>query len=331
MGTTSWSDDNYRDRVETRRKTGVSAFEYTDSVMASTPHSERKTHDSLSPHGVKFRESRDSEEHPNSKAVAVLFDVTGSMQNIPRVLQKKLPALMGLILRKGYLDDPAILFGGIGDATCDRSPLQIGQFESGIEMDEDLGKLYLEGGGGGGITESYELAMYFMANHTSIDCIEKRKERGYLFTIGDEIPYNSVKKHEVEEFLGETLQEDIPTRQIVAELTDKYEYYHIIPLHASKGSDPKVKEAWTDLLGQNVLMLDNPDLVCETIASTIGLCEGVVDFDRAMSDLEEITGDESVVSSVKNALVPMAAGGSLKASTVSGELESSSEDSVKEL
>jgi hypothetical protein len=34
----------------------------------------------------------------------------------------------------------------IGDATCDRAPLQIGQFESGIEINQDLAKLWLEGG-----------------------------------------------------------------------------------------------------------------------------------------------------------------------------------------
>ena len=62
---------------------------------------------------------------------------------------------------------------------------------------EDLGKLFLEGGGGGQLTESYELAMYFMARHTSIDCHEKRGKRGYLFIIGDEMPYPKVKRREV--------------------------------------------------------------------------------------------------------------------------------------
>ena len=58
------------------------------------------------------------------------------------------------------------MFGAIGDATCDRVPLQVGQFESDNRMDDDLGRIVLEGGGGGQQTESYELAMYFMARHT---------------------------------------------------------------------------------------------------------------------------------------------------------------------
>src|SRR5258706_8080797 len=96
------------------------------------------------------------------------------MEKVPRVLQAHLPKLVGLLIRKGCLEHPQILIGAIGDATCDTAPLQVGQFESGIEIEEDLGKLFLEGGGGGQVTESYELAMYFMARHTSIDCHEKR-------------------------------------------------------------------------------------------------------------------------------------------------------------
>jgi len=65
-------------------------------------------HPSLDPHRVAVRESRDSGEHPRSLAIAVLFDVTGSMRDVPRRLQDKLPQLLGLLLRKGYADDPQI-------------------------------------------------------------------------------------------------------------------------------------------------------------------------------------------------------------------------------
>jgi hypothetical protein len=83
------------------------------------------------------------------------------------------------------------MFGAIGDATCDRAPLQVGQFESDNRMDDDLSRILLEGGGGGQKTESYELAMYFMARHTAADCYEKRGKRGYLFIIGDELASSS--------------------------------------------------------------------------------------------------------------------------------------------
>jgi adenylosuccinate synthase len=113
----------------------------------------------------------------------VLVDVTGSMGGVPRALQKKLPKLLGLLKDSGYVRDPQIMFGAIGDATCDRAPLQVGQFESDNRMDADLERILLEGGGGGQKTKSYEVAMYFMARHTAADCFENRGKRGYLFML----------------------------------------------------------------------------------------------------------------------------------------------------
>src|SRR5258705_4384204 len=211
MGSGIWSPDVYDAADRYRRATGASAFAYSDSG-ASTVHK------ALDPKGVAMRESRDSDEHPDSVAIAVLFDVTGSMGSVPRVLQQKLPQLLGLLLRKGYVKDPQILFGAIGDATCDRVPLQVGQFESDNRLDDDLGRFVLEGGGGGQMTESYELAMYFMARHTSLDCYEKRGKRGYLFIIGDEQAYKKVKPAEVKAVIGDKLAEPIGLRAMVDEV-----------------------------------------------------------------------------------------------------------------
>src|SRR3954467_5694671 len=221
MGSTRWSDQHHHDRARLRAATGRDAFEYDQAIREG--RAEQRTHDKMNPFGVKLRESRHSEAHPESHAVAVLFDVTGSMQTVPRILQQNLPRLMGLLIRKGYLDHPQILIGAVGDATCDVAPLQVGQFESGIEIDEDLGRLYLEGGGGGHITESYELALYFMARHTALDCFAKRGRRGYLFVIGDEIPYPKVKRREVRAVVGDGLQASIPVEDVVAQLQRTYD------------------------------------------------------------------------------------------------------------
>src|SRR5258708_2749563 len=186
MGSGRWSTDVYDAAARHRAATGTGAFAYTDTGATHV-------HPDLDPHGVTVRESRDSAEHPRSLALAVLFDVTGSMRNVPRTLQAKLPQLLGLLLRKGYADDPQIMLGAIGDANCDRAPLQVGQFESDNRMDDDLSAILLEGGGGGQKTEAYELAMYFMARHTATDCYPKRGSRGYLFNIRRQDAYRSVQ------------------------------------------------------------------------------------------------------------------------------------------
>ena len=188
MGSGKWSTNVYDEHARFIAASGKGAFDYSDS-MHRAGRSTWRVHDTLNPWKVKARESRDSDEHPDSTAIAVMFDVTGSMGSIPVTLQKKLPELLGLLLRKGYVPDPQILFGAIGDATCDRVPLQVGQFESDNRMDDNLENIFLEGGGGGQRTESYELAMYFIARHTDIDCWNKHGRKGYLFIIGDEMAY----------------------------------------------------------------------------------------------------------------------------------------------
>ena len=305
MGTTRWSDDHYHDRANLRRRTGRDAFEHDHAIR--TGAADCGVHQKMNPLGVKLRESRDSDAHPESHAVAVLFDVTGSMGGVPRVLQAHLPQLMGLLIRKGYLDHPQILTGAIGDATCDVAPLQVGQFESGIEIEEDLGKLYLEGGGGGHITESYELALYFMARHTAIDCYEKRGRRGYLFVIGDEIPYAKVKSEEVSAIIGDGLQSSIPVEDVVAELQRTFDVYHVLPKMTSNWKHPLVRRRWPELLGQNALRLEEPAGICELIASTIGVAEGKVDLEQVSEDLQEAGASAAVARAVKNSLVEVGA------------------------
>jgi hypothetical protein len=299
MGSGRWSTDVYTAAANYRAASGKSAFAYNDSGA-------RKVHRALDPKGVGHRESRDSDEHPQSTPIAVLFDVTGSMGGVPRMLQTKLPQLLGLLTRKGYATDPHILFGAVGDATCDRMPLQIGQFESDNRMDEDLARIVLEGGGGGQKRESYELAMYFMARHTALDSVAKRGRRGYLFLIGDEMPYPRVNPGEVREIIGDDLREPIATEALVAELRRGYDVYYLMPSAAGWGGDAEILTRWRGLLGQNVLELDDLDAVCETIAVTVGLGEDIIDLDEGLADLVEV--DSAHGPTVGKALAPLQRG-----------------------
>ena len=297
MGSGRWDHDAYEAAEAYRKASGRSAFDYHDRVLSRTPRNQWRAHPGLEPYGVGVRESRDSAEHPTSLAISVLFDVTGSMGGVPRVLQTKLAELHGLLLRKRYVDHPQIMFGAIGDAYSDRVPLQVGQFESDNRMDDQLGEIVLEGGGGGQMRESYELAMYFMAHHTSLDCHEKRGKRGYLFIIGDEMPYPNVNPQQISRILGNrgdtprTGRGSLPTTPIevvVRDLTRKFDVYYILPEGSSYVGNDEVLGAWRALLGQNVIQLDDLDAVCETIALTIGLAEDRIDLDAGLDDLRNV-------------------------------------------
>ncbi|MDG4766011.1 hypothetical protein O7632_18165 [Solwaraspora sp. WMMD406] len=299
MGSGAWSTDVYRAASAYRKASGTSAFAYSDSGA-------RKVHPTLDPRGVTARESRDSTEHPQSLAITVLFDVTGSMGTVPRTLQEKLPQLLGLLLRKGYATDPQILFGAIGDATCDRAPLQIGQFESDNRMDDHLGNILLEGGGGGQMMESYELAMYFMARHTTIDCYERRGKRGYLFIIGDEMAYPKVKAREVRDVIGDRLDEDIPLRGILDEVRRRWDTYYLLPAGSHYAGNRRILDFWRDLLGQQAVALDDLAAVCETIATTVALGEQACDLDTALADLHDV-GAGDAAGTVSRALARIGA------------------------
>lgn len=302
MGSSFWSDDFYNDRKADRDAKKIDAFDYDAKIKSGAVAT--KTHDKLNPYGV-VRESRDSKEHPESNAIMVLFDVTGSMSGVPRVFQQNLPKLHGLLTRKNYIRDPQVLFGAIGDAYSDKAPLQIGQFESGNEMEDDIGKIYLEGNGGGQSTESYELGMYFALYKTSLDCFEKRKTKGYLFLTGDENAYPEVNRGQIEKLIGGKPESSMSTEQLVNKLKEKFHCYFIIPKGTSNAGASWLDKHWKELFGQNVIKLDDAAGICECIALVIGLNEGTVDLADGLSHIKGTT-DAMVVRSVGDALSTLA-------------------------
>jgi hypothetical protein len=300
MGSGRWSTDVYTARESKRKASGKSAFAYSDTVKKS---GKLKVHPTLDPFGVTFRESRDSAEHPTSNAVSVMFDVTGSMGGVPVQLQQYLPQLLGLLLYKNYIQSPQILFGAIGDAISDQVPLQAGQFESDNRMDEHLQNIVLERGGGPYGMESYELALYFMARHTIIDCYEKRHKKGYLFMIGDEMAYPKVDRKQIDKIMGGGLEASVSLPDIIDEVKEKYNLYFIVPVAASGGNADRIYSFWKDRLGeQHVIRLEDVSSIAETIAMTIGVNEGTIGLEDGVEDLKEMGTEASTIETVTKAL-----------------------------
>lgn len=302
MGYSHWSHDAYSARQHHRQQSGQDAFDYDRLVRQS---GQFVVHDLMNPYGVRYRESRDSDTHPESLPIGVFFDVTGSMGGIPRVLQIKLGALMRTLIARGYADHPQVLFGAVGDAYTDCVPLQVGQFESGIEMDDDLSRIVLEGGGGGQVHESYELALYVFARHTATDAWQKRRKKGYLFLMGDEMPYDYVNRDHVRQLIGDDLEANIPIETIIREVEERYHLFFLVVTEGAHGSQADVQSRWRGLLGERALLLDDPAAVSETIALQIGLVEGtVLDVDQAAHDLVAAGFDAQTVAKASQAVVP---------------------------
>ena len=266
---------------------------------------QRGCHALMNPRGIKMRESRDSLDHPNSLAIAFALDVTGSMGDIPKTLAtKELPTFMQLLTDCG-IADPQLLFMAVGDATSDQAPLQIGQFESTAQlMDQWLTWSYLEGGGGGTGSESYELAFYMLAQHTDLDCWVKRKKRGYLFMTGDELPYPAVSRHQIEALVGQKLDEDIPIEDVIAAAAETFHLFFLIPDLARRRN---CERRWRDLLGDNVICMEASTDTCAVAASIVALTEGAVpDLASVLQRLQAAGIPQERSAAVARALKPYA-------------------------
>ncbi|MCS7480306.1 hypothetical protein ACFFQW_41710 [Umezawaea endophytica] len=305
MGHGRWDDNAYAAAKTFRAAKGIADFGYTAATKGK-PSSSWKAAPSMDPLNVAARECRDSPDHADSTPIAVLFDVTGSMGSVPKIMQGKLGKLHGLLQRKGYLADPQLMFGGIGDADSDRVPLQVGQFESDNRMDDQLRDIFLEGNGGGQKSESYELAAYFVARHVVTDAWQKRGRKGYLFLIGDELNKPRLEARHIRRIIGDDIAQDIDPVSVYRELARKWNVYFILPNQSSYYNDDAIGEHWRQILGQNFLKLDDPGAVCELIAATIGVEERVVDLDQALVDLAEI-GSVAESRAVGKALVSVGA------------------------
>jgi hypothetical protein len=345
MGGTNHSDDVYASRLADASARGSDGFDY--SAKISSGATAAVVHNVLDPKkpnkaGKIVRESFDSDVHPDSVSVAVIFDVTGSMAEVPKIFVKKLGKLMSILVKKGYLVHPHILMGAVGDATCDKVPLQMGQFEGGNEMDEALTSIHCEGGGGGHITESYELAVYFLARKSDLDCVKKRGKKGYCFLMGDELPYPTVNRHQVEALIGDSMEANIKfsardprksdaTGDILAELEEKFEVFWIMPGGTSHFNDSSVNDPLRAIFGQNLLKLEDPRDVCELIATTIGVCEGY-DIDTIATDLRDVGASTGAVKSATSAIVPFASSKAIsKRATASADLVVAGDDAVARL
>lgn len=255
-----------------RSFTASTAGKTTDDIYSS-----RSIHKNLNPKGVKVRESRDSADNPNSTPIIVAIDVTGSMGMIADVLAREgLGTLFTELLDRKPVTDPHLMFMAVGDANCDSAPLQVSQFEADNRIVEQLTQIFIEHGGGGNNFESYNFPWYFAATHTVHDSMIKRGKRGYLFTVGDEEAPLNLTKDQIKQFIGDDLEREMSTEEMLAEAQRRYDVFHVIIAEGShaKSHPDRVRSSWNKLLGQHVIWLADHKKLAETIVSTIEVVEG---------------------------------------------------------
>lgn len=240
-----------------------------------------RLHPDMDPAAISVRESRDSAANPASTAIMVGLDVTGSMGMLADVIVRDgMRVLFEEIYDRKPVSDPHILFAGIGDVACDQAPLQVSQFEADICLAEQLTKLWLEHGGGGNSSESYDALWWFAACKTATDCWERRGRKGYLFTVGDEMAPYGLRESEIGKFLAgkdwPSSIGDMTAADLLAAAESKWNVFHVVVEEgdfARRQPDAVVAD-WRRLLGQRVLRLADHTALAEVIVSAIQVAEG---------------------------------------------------------
>ena len=290
MGCGSWSSSSWDSYKKSKNITSHSTV---SSLYTST-----SINKDLDPYGVKMRESCDSEEHPNSNAVIIGLDVTGSMGYLAEEIAKNaLNTLITEMYDNKSIIDPQLMIAAIGDSYCDRSPLQVSQFESDIRIAEQLQQIYFESGGGGNGGESYSLLYYFAARHTSIDCMNKRNQKGVLFTIGDECCHDFIPADHIKKVFGDEESGPVKFEDIFNEVSKMYEVYHIVI--GDDGNYHDSKNNWRKKIGERAIIIDDRsdvNRIPQIIEATLELKTG--------KKLEDITSryDGSTALVIRNAV-----------------------------
>lgn len=283
----------------------------TSSSGAKSAMGRRSMHKDTSPYDRTIKSETES-------PIVVNLDVTGSNIEFARIVYDKAPMFYGQIEQQGYLKDFDICFSATGDATCDSSPLQVCDFKKGIELDKELKKIYLESGGGGQLTETYELSAYYLANK----CEMPNAKTPFAFFIVDEAPYSSLDRDIVKEIIGDSLSEDISSKKVFQNLFNKFNGNVFIFENNYQGSGninssqtKSINKKWLETVGKqyesHIIPVVEEKSIVDLMLGTIALASGNRNMDAYLVDMGKRgqTNDrkKSVQSSLGNlskALVP---------------------------
>jgi hypothetical protein len=146
----------------------------------------------------------------------IAIDVTGSMASWPFEIFDRLPLLFNTLSQ--YREDLAICFAAIGDARVDHWPLQVTDFAQGFDLEQLLGSLYGEGGGGDS-AESYGLFAHWVNTHVEIP---NASDTPFLIVFGDAPMHPEVRRQQISEVMGDRVGADIDTYQAWQQVSQKW-------------------------------------------------------------------------------------------------------------
>ncbi len=213
----------------------------------------RKAAERASAHGPRTYEKK---SQPNQKIIdpqkhietssqnplIIAVDVTGSMADWPFEIFDRLPLLFNTLSQ--YREDLAVSFAAIGDVAVDRWPLQVTTFASGFDLEQLLGSLYGEGGGGDA-PESYGLFAHWVNTHVKIPATQ---EPPFLIVFGDVNMHPTIPKNFILSQLGDRVAKDIDAIQAWKKVSQKWNTW-FLRRPTGKAGDI-VDQQWAEAIGE---------------------------------------------------------------------------------
>lgn len=237
-----------------------------------------------------------------SNPIVFALDVTGSMGEWTKIIYDKLPMFYGQIMMQKYLKHPSLSFCAVGDVKTDNAPLQICEFCEGVELDEKLCYIYLEGKGGGNQHESYDLAAYFYSEKVILDNVDMP----FFFLTCDEKYYDECNKIHFKKVFGHTIsgnQEKIVSKDYWKKILKKYNFFILRKEFKNKNIEPLIQKQWERMIGQErVLKISTPKAVIDIILGALCLTSGSRNLDQYIQDLKNRGQTKERIQEVTHAL-----------------------------
>ncbi|MCJ7623677.1 MAG: zinc ribbon domain-containing protein [Anaerolineaceae bacterium] len=238
----SWDEDTskwYGSAKYKYRSTGVAGR--TASAERAKAHGPR-TYESKHGPNVKIIDPKKIVSSESKNPLIIAIDVTGSMSSWPFEIFDRLPLLYNTLSQ--YRDDLEICFAAIGDAKVDRWPLQVTTFATGFDLEQLLGGLYGEGGGGDA-AESYGLFAHWVNTHVKIP---KLDEPPFLIVFGDAPMHKDIGKAQISHYLGDKMSQDVDALNTWQQVSQNWNTWFLRRPTGKKGD--RVDRQWGKAIGE---------------------------------------------------------------------------------
>lgn len=242
----SWDEDPsawYGKGAYTYRSTGADErAEAARRALAGGP----RTYDRRSGPNEAVVDPKKRIRSESKNPMVVAIDVTGSMASWPFEIFDRLPLLYNTLAQ--YRDDLEICFAAIGDAGVDRWPLQVTTFAKSYDLEQQLGSLFGEGGGGDA-PESYGLFAHWLATHVEVPAAA---EPPFLVVYGDITMHRKVPADEIARVLGDGQPRSVDAIDAWHQVTKTWNTWFLRRPTGRAGDE--VDRQWAEAIGEKKVL-----------------------------------------------------------------------------